>query len=617
MNTGQIVADLALGVTVPAATTAPSPALEGAASVFAGMLKEMAPGLSHSFPIAAGATKAVSPAVTAEDVAGQPALPVDPSGEVLMSLLSDVQPDGGGKSVQHTEPVMDMKVEEPKKTEADIWEPQNLAESAAGAMLTSQLNGRMPDLNTLQPSREEDAEKGSEVAVVSVQSAAKTGAVFPTGPQTTQLTAQLVTPEQVAVHVDSPPSVVPGTTSEQSMSRVSVPVPDHPEVPVDVTLHSDPAIPLETRQMQSAAIPVKAAATQDMPVAAATTPARAESSRSSEAKTADGSDGTKEVADVTAAKTATVTIDAVQATTPGKSVSQQVPPRMDVAEMVVAENTSVLPDGSAREEVGPAKRVLPVQPSGFRFSRSAAVEVALGNGQEVNVRTPEKSAGQNKIVTETVQQLEKEVSSSFKGSTSDSMEQGAPGFTQQSPEVPHTVLPHTVVGHQSVSVDAASSSTLQAEQVHVNVREDIAGQVRDRLGTHELKSGSEQVVLKLSPEQLGDVKVHLRLEDQHLRVEIVAENKMARESLLQHVDSLKESLSRQNITMDKFSVTSGGSEAGSQHGGTQGDWRELARNRQAQQWLASGGYRIPTAEIASAQPVYFARTDQSMLDLHF
>lgn len=277
------------------------------------------------------------------------------------------------------------------------------------------------------------------------------------------------------------------------------------------------------------------------------------------------------------------------------------------------------PDMSA---VKPEKGQMPVQPAGFRFSRSVGVEAALGGGQPISARVAEKTAAgsDSSLKVNVEQQLAKGMGADFNGSDAGSAEQGAAGFTQQLPDAFRTSTQHLSGINQQFSVDTASPTearTLPSESTRPEGRENIAGQVRERLSAHDIKMGSEQIVLRLSPEHLGDIKVNLRLENQTLRVEMVAENRMARESLLQHVDSLKEALSRQNISMDKFSVTSGGSDAGSQNGGTQGEWRELAKNRQAQQWMGSGGYRLPVAETVPLQPMMSARAEHSMLDLHF
>jgi hypothetical protein len=145
----------------------------------------------------------------------------------------------------------------------------------------------------------------------------------------------------------------------------------------------------------------------------------------------------------------------------------------------------------------------------------------------------------------------------------------------------------------------------------------IAGQVRDRLVGHDVKPGSEQVTLKLSPEHLGDLKLNMNLEGQRLKVEIVAENRMVRDALLQHADSLKESLARQNITMESFDVTTGGRGSGNPSGqGQESQWRELARQQQ-QYARQTGGYRLPEFAMAASQPAYQQVREYGMVDVHF
>lgn len=145
--------------------------------------------------------------------------------------------------------------------------------------------------------------------------------------------------------------------------------------------------------------------------------------------------------------------------------------------------------------------------------------------------------------------------------------------------------------------------------------EQVVQQVRDRLVNHDTKPGSEQIVLRLSPEHLGELKVNLNLEGQRLKVEIVAENKMVRDSLMQHTDALKESLSRQNIKMESFDVTTGGN--GSTDGGRgQGSWRELAQQRQQNTWMPEGGYRL-AKEATPVMAAYQVKSEHTMVDLHF
>lgn len=208
------------------------------------------------------------------------------------------------------------------------------------------------------------------------------------------------------------------------------------------------------------------------------------------------------------------------------------------------------------------------------------------------------------------------------GSDSGTSDEKSEGFMSKLAETPVTVTQQMTGGHQVLFTEALKSATPQPVQANTPApvsHEQVAGQVQEQLANHNLKPGNDQITFKLSPEHLGDIKVNLSLQDQRLRVEIVAENRAARDSLLQHVDSLKESLARQNITVEKFDVTTGGGNGntGSQDNNAQGEWRELVKNRQAQQWQSSGGYRSPLVEAVPLPPMYLAQAGQGMVDVHF
>jgi flagellar hook-length control protein FliK len=174
----------------------------------------------------------------------------------------------------------------------------------------------------------------------------------------------------------------------------------------------------------------------------------------------------------------------------------------------------------------------------------------------------------------------------------------------------HQVAPENALPATGTSAIAGSDPlrTVQAEQ--------IVSQVKDHLAGRDIKSGVEQVVIRLSPENLGELKMSLRMENQCLKVEIVAETSMVRDALMKHSDTLKESLARQNISMESFDVSTGSNRFGSASQG-QGDWRELARQRQSNVWTSAGGYRLDTVPEVPLRPLYQASATHSMVDMHF
>jgi flagellar hook-length control protein FliK len=156
-----------------------------------------------------------------------------------------------------------------------------------------------------------------------------------------------------------------------------------------------------------------------------------------------------------------------------------------------------------------------------------------------------------------------------------------------------------------------------AEPAKVAAEAQLMRQVTDRLESHDMKQGTDRISLRLSPEHLGNLQLNLRMEDQQVRVEIVAEHRAVREALLQQVDQLKEILARQNIKMESFDVTTASNGGLTQQ--QQGDWRQAASERRplyAEQYGASrsGGSYAGGAE-SSMQ--YFAQQYQSTLDVRF
>lgn len=181
---------------------------------------------------------------------------------------------------------------------------------------------------------------------------------------------------------------------------------------------------------------------------------------------------------------------------------------------------------------------------------------------------------------------------------------------------------HAALLHQQGNADGTSeagnvSAPAQNDVQQSGLSEQILQQVRDRLVNHDLKAGNDQIVLKLSPENLGELKLNLSMDGQRLKVEIVAENHMVRDALLQNTGSLKESLARQNISMESFDVSTGGRGAGNSGQGQQNDWRGFAQQKQQGAWQSSGGYNLPDAAAVASQPAYQAPSQHAMVDLHF
>ena len=145
--------------------------------------------------------------------------------------------------------------------------------------------------------------------------------------------------------------------------------------------------------------------------------------------------------------------------------------------------------------------------------------------------------------------------------------------------------------------------------------ENVFLQVKEVLVNRTIKAGNEQITMRLSPEHLGELTINFKMENQHLKVEIVAANRGVRDALMQQSENLKESLARQNVNMESFEVvTSGG-----QRGFEQNDrgWKQLAQ----QQFMAgtSDGryrYRVPEVDVAVV-PQYGMQKQYAMVDVHY
>jgi flagellar hook-length control protein FliK len=174
---------------------------------------------------------------------------------------------------------------------------------------------------------------------------------------------------------------------------------------------------------------------------------------------------------------------------------------------------------------------------------------------------------------------------------------------------------HAVPMHMGQPVVVATDAAT-AEVVKNAPQELIGRQVTDRLASHEIKQGNDQISLKLSPENLGNLQLNMRMDDNRLKLEIVAETRGVRDALLQQADELKETLARQNIKVDSFNVTTGNN--GNQSQQQSADWRQMApEQRQYQPQYASSRTSGTAAEGFGTSMQYFAPQYQSTLDVRF
>jgi flagellar hook-length control protein FliK len=202
------------------------------------------------------------------------------------------------------------------------------------------------------------------------------------------------------------------------------------------------------------------------------------------------------------------------------------------------------------------------------------------------------------------------------GSVSPGDSEGESDAADDNPDMRQNMPGQLAVEQQKATTAATRPSV--GEPLRQNVSEQVMPQVKERLEMHDIKPGKQQITLTLSPGTLGELKMNLNLQGDKLSIEIVTENRSVRDAIVQHVDTLKESLARQNITMESFDVTTGGKGSGNQ-GQNQNAWRELVKQQQQQQqfWTSPRGYATAQADSLSGVAMQQRLQGQSMLDIHY
>ncbi len=176
--------------------------------------------------------------------------------------------------------------------------------------------------------------------------------------------------------------------------------------------------------------------------------------------------------------------------------------------------------------------------------------------------------------------------------------------------------PQMLIGGAGVMKSEPAVLPATGEAVKSVSHEQILAQVKEQLGKAEFRADDGRVVLRLHPEELGSLRIDVKLDDQRLRLHIVADNPAVREALAANLDSLKETLSRQHIVMERFEVT----------GGQGQDQQQLFKEHRQQLPDGQGNRpgRIVTERAEDGDVVdrramnaYWAPQESSLLDVRF
>ncbi|ABL01025.1 flagellar hook-length control protein FliK [Pelobacter propionicus] len=570
MNEGQMIMRLPLGAS-PASPMAafskgvPAPVGGANESDFSGVLRGSLPDTSNELPQSHAGLTAVSPEPPETAGIDLFMLQVD-SLSAAMATLSAKETEGGPATSSALRD--DAEPLKPTEQQQEL-NPQNVALSAAALQMVAvqQSNGRMPESATTSTSAENVAVQTTRTAETyqALQSLSLTDGGTSAAPtndlqQNNVAPALQPAPQQPMTHPSTSTPVPLRTTDQPALHNSSY---------EGLISLADEAVVPETES--------------NMAVTSVQTPS-AVVSRQSEATYSRG--------------LVQPVLDAYLQPSPTSSRNSGV---NSIAETQTMEETGTETVQTVLMRRTPAAVLHPVVPQAQEDVASSQTDLA---------EAVDGTASRNETVARAA--LTKTTSSESGASTG---EEGSSTFRQQLEMHPHV----TQIKTEQTHATADSSDTSGNATIHTDVMDQVTGQIREHLAGRDIKGGAEQIVIRLSPDNLGELKLNLRMENQCLKIEIVAENSMVRDTLIKHSDTLKESLANQNITMETFDVSTGSNRNGApSYGQGQTDWQGLARQRQQQAALhSSGGYHQSDTPVFPNKAVYLASEEHSMLDVHF
>ena len=148
----------------------------------------------------------------------------------------------------------------------------------------------------------------------------------------------------------------------------------------------------------------------------------------------------------------------------------------------------------------------------------------------------------------------------FQGSTGQdgSGDAGKKGHPEQKAQVVEgSSLPSQGTGLPAAAAAEAPLPEAKPASLKSALHESILAQIKDGVVTHDGK-GNGQMSIRLNPGELGELKIQVRMDDNRLHVEVQADNRAVKDLLMSNLDSLKDSLTSKNFTMEGFDVSTGG-----------------------------------------------------------
>lgn len=177
----------------------------------------------------------------------------------------------------------------------------------------------------------------------------------------------------------------------------------------------------------------------------------------------------------------------------------------------------------------------------------------------------------------------------------------------------HTVPTPLQEGSRGFESSMPTKATTTSEPSRA-LHDSVMAQVKEGIAARQ-GNGNGEITVRLNPVDLGELRINVRVVDQHVKVEVLAANSQVREILLNNLDSLKDNFSRQNLTMSGFDVSTGT--------GGQGFDQFFRGGREAGQGVYRGQFGGgPAADdavvTAQASDYYYTdRRDNSLVDVRF
>ncbi len=315
----------------------------------------------------------------------------------------------------------------------------------------------------------------------------------------------------------------------------------------------------------------------------------------------------------------------VEPAIPARPAGQAVEVEEAVARPVVVETEAAAPARTSQARPEPERTAGPAPVTGESIRMRSTAEPAIPartSGQEVKLEEPEVKVFRSEREIETARKTEDPEIAAFRNPSSDTEKGGL--FKQSYSEDGATNL-QTTAGKEDLlaSVSQSGSGTFETaldgrvtegarSTQKAELQENILSQVREKLTSLETASGKGNITLRLNPRELGDMQISFRMEDSGLSVDVIARNPVVRETLLQNLEQLKETLSQRNISMERFDVMTDNGQTPNQ---SFREGRQTAQPRFREFYPVNAGY--PGEEPGTVRKVYGDFRDSSLVDMRF